>query len=45
MKLVFKYAIQLGYQEEIAQSIVKKSMKLFNNSFDFDEYKNILNLL
>lgn len=45
MKLVFKYAIQLGYQEEIAQSIVQKSMKLFNNSFDFDEYKNILNLL
>ena len=45
MKLVFKYAIQLGYQEEITQSIVKKSMKLFNNSFDFDEYKKNLNLL
>lgn len=45
MKLVFKYAIQLGYQEEAAQNIIKKSMKLLNNSLDFDEYKAILNLL
>lgn len=45
MKLVFKYAIQLGYQENIAKSIVEKSIKLFNNSLDFDEYKSILKLL
>ena len=41
-KLILKYAIQLGFSEESAENIIKKTIKVFNGDIDLDEYKSIL---
>ncbi|TYP98877.1 hypothetical protein C7447_102195 [Tenacibaculum adriaticum] len=44
-KLILRYAIQLGYPEETAKTLIAKSVKLFSANIDFDEYKSVLNVL
>ena len=43
--LVLRYAIQLGFNEQSAILIIKKSLNLFEANIDFDDYKKILNII
>lgn len=43
--LVLRYAIQLGFNEQSAISIIKKSLNLFEANIDFDDYKKILTII
>ncbi|CAL2095649.1 TerB family tellurite resistance protein [Tenacibaculum sp. 190524A02b] len=43
--LVLRYAIQLGFSEDSAKSIIKKSLNIFNADIDFDDYKKILSII
>ncbi|MDY0779574.1 TerB family tellurite resistance protein [Tenacibaculum sp. IB213877] len=45
LKLIQKYAIQLGYPEERANELIQKSVKLFSGKIDFEEYKAILKII
>lgn len=43
--LILRYAIQLGFNEERAKSIITKSVKLFSAAIDFEDYKKILTII
>ncbi|WP_028890624.1 TerB family tellurite resistance protein [Tenacibaculum sp. 47A_GOM-205m] len=45
LKLILKYAIQLGFSQERAEEIIKKTTKIFSGKIDLDQYKLILNIL
>ena len=43
--LILRYAIQLGFKEEDAKSIISKSTKVFSANIDFEAYKKILSIV
>ncbi len=43
--LILRYAIQLGFNEEFAKTLIQKSVKLFKADIEFDDYKKILALI
>lgn len=45
LKLILRYAIQLGFSEEKAEEIISKTTKIFSGKIDLDQYKSILNIL
>ena len=45
LKLVLKYAIQLGFSQETAEEIILKTTKIFSGKIDLDQYKSILKIL
>ncbi|CAM1342076.1 TerB family tellurite resistance protein [Tenacibaculum aestuarii] len=45
LKLVLKYAIQLGFSQETAEEIIMKTTKIFSGKIDLDQYKSILKIL
>jgi hypothetical protein len=42
--LLKKYAIGLGYPNDQANKIIKKSVAIFSGKIGFEDYKNILKL-
>jgi uncharacterized tellurite resistance protein B-like protein len=44
LALLKRYAIGLGYPNDQANKIIKKSVAIFSGKFDFEDYKNILKL-
>jgi uncharacterized tellurite resistance protein B-like protein len=42
--LLKKYAIGLGYPNDQANKVIKKSVAIFSGRIDFEDYKNILKL-
>ncbi|CAM1361459.1 conserved hypothetical protein [Tenacibaculum litoreum] len=45
LKLILRYAIQLGFSQERAEEIISKTTKVFSGKIDLDQYKSILNIL
>ncbi|GFD73952.1 hypothetical protein KUL113_33720 [Tenacibaculum sp. KUL113] len=45
LKLILRYAIQLGFSQEKAEEIISKTIKIFSGKIDLDQYKLILNIL
>lgn len=45
LKLILRYAIQLGFSQEKAEEIISKTTKIFSGKIDLDQYKLILNIL
>ncbi|MGG6231040.1 hypothetical protein C7448_102189 [Tenacibaculum gallaicum] len=45
LKLILRYAIQLGFSQEKAEVIISKTTKIFSGKIDLDQYKSILNIL
>ncbi|MEE3999620.1 TerB family tellurite resistance protein [Tenacibaculum sp. FZY0031] len=45
LKLILRYAIQLGFSQEKAEEIISKTTKIFSGEIDLDQYKSILNIL
>jgi len=45
LKLILRYAIQLGFSQESAEEIISKTTKIFSGKIDLDQYKLILNIL
>ncbi len=45
MKMLMSYAAGLGYNSEQANEIVTKSIKIFTNKFDVEEYDAILKIV
>ncbi|MDP2542445.1 hypothetical protein CSC81_12245 [Tenacibaculum discolor] len=45
LKLILRYAIQLGFSQEIAEEIISKTTKVFSGKIDLDQYKSILSIL
>lgn len=41
--LIERYAIGLGYSEEKAQELIKKSIRIFNGGLDLEDYRFLLN--
>lgn len=41
--LVERYAIGLGYTEELAEKLIKRSIQIFNGGLDLDDYRYLLN--
>lgn len=41
--LVERYAIGLGFSEESATKLIKKSITIFSGGLDFDDYRYLLN--
>lgn len=41
--LIEKYAIGLGYTEEIATNLIKRSIKIFSGGLDLEDYRYLLN--
>ncbi len=44
-KLIMKYAIGIGFNEENAKSIINKTIKIFNGDFDLETYKAVLKII
>ena len=42
LHLVEKYAIGLGYTEELAAKIINRSIKIYSGGLDFEDYKYLL---
>jgi len=42
-KLLEKYAIGLGYTEEIAAKLIKRSIQIYMGGLDFEDYRYLLN--
>ncbi|MAO07181.1 MAG: hypothetical protein CL596_00550 [Alteromonas sp.] len=42
-RLVEKYAIGLGYTEELAADLIKKSIRIFSGGLDLEDYRYLLN--
>jgi len=42
-KLVERYAIGLGYTEELAKKLITKSIKIFQGGLDLEDYRYLLN--
>lgn len=42
LSLVTKYAIGLGYTQEKAKAIIKRSVDIFSGKLDFDEYMYLI---
>lgn len=38
-KLIYKYALGLGCSEDRAKEVIAKSIRLFGNKLDFEEYQ------
>ena len=45
LKLILRYAIQLGVSQERAEEIISKTTKVFSGKIDLDQYKSILSIL
>lgn len=45
LKLILRYAIQLGFSQERAEEIISKTTKVFSGKIDLDQYKSILSIL
>ncbi|NVK08045.1 MAG: TerB family tellurite resistance protein [Tenacibaculum sp.] len=45
LKLILRYAIQLGFSQERAEEIIYKTTKVFSGKIDLDQYKSILSIL
>ncbi|WGH75201.1 TerB family tellurite resistance protein [Tenacibaculum tangerinum] len=45
LKLILRYAIQLGFSQQKAEEIIAKTTRIFSGKIDLDEYKLILNIL
>ena len=43
LNLVEKYAIGMGYTEELAAKLIKRSMKIYSGGLDFEDYRYLLN--
>ena len=41
--LIEKYAIGLGYTEELAAKLIKRSIEIFNGGLDLEDYRYLLN--
>ncbi len=41
--LIEKYAIGLGYTEELAQKLIKRSVEIFKGGLDLEDYRYLLN--
>ena len=41
--LLERYAIGLGYTEELASKLIKRSIDIFNGGLDLDDYRYLLN--
>jgi len=41
--LIEKYAIGLGYTEELAGKLIKRSIEIFNGGLDLEDYRYLLN--
>ncbi len=42
-RLVEKYAIGLGYTEELASKLINRSIEIFNGGLDLEDYRYLLN--
>lgn len=42
-QLLERYAIGLGYTEELASKLIKRSIDIFNGGLDLDDYRYLLN--
>lgn len=42
-QLIERYAIALGYTEELASKLIKKSIDIFNGGLDLEDYRYLLN--
>jgi uncharacterized tellurite resistance protein B-like protein len=42
-KLIEKYAIGLGYTEEKASKLIKRSINIYTGGLDFEDYEYLLN--
>ena len=42
-QLILRYAIGLGYTEELANKLIKRSIEIFNGGLDLDDYRYLLN--
>lgn len=43
LHLVEKYAIGLGYTEELAAKLIKRSIKIYSGGLAFEDYRYLLN--
>jgi uncharacterized tellurite resistance protein B-like protein len=43
LHLVEKYAIGLGYTEELATKLIQRSIKIYSGGLDFEDYRYLLN--
>jgi uncharacterized tellurite resistance protein B-like protein len=43
LHLVEKYAIGLGYTQELASKVIKRSIEIYSGGLDFEDYKYLLN--
>ncbi len=41
--LIKRYAIGLGYTEELADKLIKRSIEIFNGGLDLEDYRYLLN--
>ncbi|HAT67632.1 MAG TPA: hypothetical protein DCS66_24050, partial [Flavobacteriaceae bacterium] len=41
--LIERYAIGLGYTEELAATLIKRSIEIFNGGLDLEDYRYLLN--
>ena len=41
--LIEKYAIGLGYSEELAQKLIKRSVEIYEGGLDLEDYRYLLN--
>ncbi len=42
-ELLERYAIGLGYTEELAAKLIKRSIEIFNGGLDLEDYRYLLN--
>ena len=42
-RLVERYAIALGYTEELAKKLIRRSIEIFQGGLDLDDYRYLLN--
>ncbi|MEZ4857518.1 MAG: TerB family tellurite resistance protein [Flavobacteriaceae bacterium] len=42
-KLIERYAIGLGYTEDLAATLIKRSIEIFNGGLDLEDYRYLLN--
>ncbi|WP_034259841.1 tellurite resistance TerB family protein [Altibacter lentus] len=41
--LIERYAIGLGYSTELAQTLIKRSIEIYQGGLDFEDYRYLLN--
>ncbi|MEA1785752.1 TerB family tellurite resistance protein [Arenibacter sp. GZD96] len=44
LTLVRKYAIGLGYSQEVAETVIQRSIAIFSGNIDFEDYQYLLKL-